>query len=330
MNELVGRHAEEAEAILHRRRFRDEKPVFEFHVSRRARDRYGVADTLFSLTGNVVFANLAASREFAQRMNQVREAAAASGAGGPSRRAERHGADRRSAARGGGALPAAAGSHRSCWTRWPGSRRGWDERRWIARCWPLPKSSRRSRSIGDGRARPSGWPPLPAGVPHRAVALEELMMLWLANLNPAFQPFRELFDDKQLAAATAYRQITAGAARTTSKPARVSVRKTRTWWTCCARRRWLRPTRWPGSLQFIRARWVDLLGEFIRRLLTALDVLKEEEIAIWMRFHPPGQHRPGRAAVRRFQRRRHPQFSARRCTNTSASARTWTGCRERC
>ena len=50
-------------------------PTFEFHVSREARDLYGFADALFSVTGNVVFADLEASRAFAHRMNAVREAA---------------------------------------------------------------------------------------------------------------------------------------------------------------------------------------------------------------------------------------------------------------
>src|SRR6185312_7678131 len=48
--------------------------MFEFHVSRQARDRYGFDDKLFSFTGNVIFANLAATREFAERMNRVRNA----------------------------------------------------------------------------------------------------------------------------------------------------------------------------------------------------------------------------------------------------------------
>ena len=48
--------------------------MMEFHISRKARERYRFADSLFSYNGNVVFANLAACREFAHRMNQVREA----------------------------------------------------------------------------------------------------------------------------------------------------------------------------------------------------------------------------------------------------------------
>ena len=48
--------------------------MMEFHISRNARQRYQFAETLFSYTGNVVFANMAACREFAHRMNQVRDA----------------------------------------------------------------------------------------------------------------------------------------------------------------------------------------------------------------------------------------------------------------
>src|ERR1700753_2219851 len=42
----------------------------EFHVSREARDRYDFDQTLFSVTGNVVLANVGASRTFAFRMNE--------------------------------------------------------------------------------------------------------------------------------------------------------------------------------------------------------------------------------------------------------------------
>ena len=41
----------------------------EFHVSRQARDRYQFDESLFSLSGNVLFANFHAARVFAQKMN---------------------------------------------------------------------------------------------------------------------------------------------------------------------------------------------------------------------------------------------------------------------
>ena len=48
---------------------------FEFHVSRAARDLYQFDQSIFSVSGNVIFADLTASREFANRMNLIRDAA---------------------------------------------------------------------------------------------------------------------------------------------------------------------------------------------------------------------------------------------------------------
>ena len=53
---------------------RDKSPVrMEFHVSRQARDRYDFDETLFSLSGNVLFANFHGARVFAQKMNDRRD-----------------------------------------------------------------------------------------------------------------------------------------------------------------------------------------------------------------------------------------------------------------
>src|SRR5512139_3091442 len=48
-------------------------PRMEFHVSRQARDRYQFDQSLFSLNGNVIFANFHAARVFAQKMNDKRD-----------------------------------------------------------------------------------------------------------------------------------------------------------------------------------------------------------------------------------------------------------------
>ena len=47
--------------------------TMEFHVARDARDRYRFDDSLYSITGNVILANFHAARVFAQRMNQKRD-----------------------------------------------------------------------------------------------------------------------------------------------------------------------------------------------------------------------------------------------------------------
>ena len=82
-------------------------PMMEFHIARKARERYQFAESLFSYTGNVVFANLAACREFALPHQQGARRGKASGAGGSCRPALRHGADRRGQPCADGALPRA-------------------------------------------------------------------------------------------------------------------------------------------------------------------------------------------------------------------------------
>ena len=46
-----------------------------------------------------------------------------------------------------------------------------------------------------------------AGVPNRQILVEELLMLWLDNTNPASSPFSELFDDAILVKETPYLRI---------------------------------------------------------------------------------------------------------------------------
>ena len=50
--------------------------MIEFHISRRARDRYHFDDRLFALTGTVVLANFHAARVFAQHINDRRDVGA--------------------------------------------------------------------------------------------------------------------------------------------------------------------------------------------------------------------------------------------------------------
>ena len=47
--------------------------MFEFHVSRLARDQFQFDQSLFSFNGNVILANFHASRTFAQKINQKRD-----------------------------------------------------------------------------------------------------------------------------------------------------------------------------------------------------------------------------------------------------------------
>ena len=51
------------------------KGEYEFHISKEVRKKYEFGDELFSLSGNVVFANFNAVRVFAQKINAKRDKA---------------------------------------------------------------------------------------------------------------------------------------------------------------------------------------------------------------------------------------------------------------
>src|ERR1700744_4093092 len=181
----------------------------EFHVSREARDRYEFDQTLFAFSGNVVFANLGASRDFAHRMNRARNAEK-----DPTQTINP------------GALYAMGlideMSHvlvdyyrRRVDPKVMADALGWFDGRVgkeeldktilaFVEQFPTVDVYRGEQTAGAWLAGQTD------GISHRAVAFEEMMLLWLANANPAFKPFSELFTDQSLTAVTRYQQITLG------------------------------------------------------------------------------------------------------------------------
>ncbi len=123
--------------------------------------------------------------------------------------------------------------------------------------------------------------------PHRAMAFEEMMLLWLANANPAFKPFSELFTDQSLAAVTRYQQITAGLREFFSTRPPLGSKK-QNLIDMLRAPALASPDSLSGQLAYIVEHWAELIGDALSKLLLAIDVLKEEDIAIWMRFNPPG------------------------------------------
>ncbi len=183
--------------------------TMEFHVSRTARDTYGFDESLFALNGNVIVANFYAARVFAQKMNDKRdltrfpETAVKAGQINAMGlideilhsvialyRQQRN--------------PQVLGQALQ-WLEQKVGRQALDEtlRRFTDEFPPLAVY-RREVSLDDYLRGATD------GVSHRELVLEELLMLWLANANPAFSPFLELFDDSRLETETAYRQIIAG------------------------------------------------------------------------------------------------------------------------
>jgi glycosidase len=114
------------------------------------------------------------------------------------------------------------------------------------------------------------------GVSNREIVLEELLLLWLANVNPAFAPFRELFDDRGLEKDSQYPQLIEVLNEFFSRQppfgpdSQDLVTMLRSPAMAC-------PDSLSGQLNYIREKWGLLLGKFSARFLANLDVLREED-----------------------------------------------------
>ncbi|HVO41273.1 MAG TPA: alpha-amylase family glycosyl hydrolase, partial [Aggregatilineales bacterium] len=117
---------------------------------------------------------------------------------------------------------------------------------------------------------------------NREWALEELVLLWLSNMNPAFSPYLELFDDDDLEHRTAYNKLIddlykyfdtiakqdTGAQRvipTGENIIDVLMLPART-----------APHSLEDQLAFMLSRWASILGSYAYRLLRAMDFIHEE------------------------------------------------------
>ncbi len=262
--------------------------MMEFHISRKARERYQFAKSLFSYAGNVIFASMGACREFAHRMNTVRDV-------------EKH-----------PELSVHAGqlyamglideaSHvlmaryreefdpevMTNALAWFEAKVGADEldRMLLTFVEQFP-----GISVIRGQETPEKWlAGQTEGTPHREAALEELLMLWTANRNEAFQPFDELFEEKTLAEKTVYREVTQQLPDyfATRPLVPLADAKPMNLLELLRAPALGAPRSLADQLALIQRLWKPLLGDALDRLLmTAGEVLREEELAVWRQFNP--------------------------------------------
>ena len=249
----------------------------EFHISRKARDLYQFDASLYSLSGNVIFPNFHASRLFAQRMNEKRDLV-----NFPEQTVKA------------GQINAMGfideilhyivGLYRNeknpkvmlqalDWLNEKIGRSKVDE--------ALQKFADEFPPIAVFRREVDLIPYLEgetAGIPHRLMVLEEMLMLWLANLNPAFSQFIELFNDSELGRDTVYLKIIEAFHSFFDKQPLFGpdhqnlVDMLRSPALAV-------PRSLSGQLEYIREKWGYLLGSYLLELLSSLDLMKEEEIA---------------------------------------------------
>ncbi len=260
----------------------------EFHIARRARERYQFAETLFSFTGNVVLANPAACRELAHRINVVREV-------------EKHPEQAVHA----GQLYAMGLIDEASHMLMARYRQQFDPQvmtaalGWFAERVGAEKLDAMllafveqfpGASIMRGEQTPAQWlAGTTQATPHREAALEELLLLWTANRNEAFKPFVELFDDESLANQTVYRQVTAGFPEYFATRPLIPLpgAQPMNLFDLLRAPALRAPHSLRDQLALIRRLWKPLIGDSLESLIEmAGEILREEELALWMRHHP--------------------------------------------
>ncbi len=281
----------------------------EFHISRVARDRYLLDKSFFSLNGNVIFANFHAARLFAQKVNQKRDVI--------------HFPEKAVKAGQINALglideimhyvfktyreqknPDVLGKLQISLIGTFGEKAV--DHLLMEFCSEFPPVSVYAKEM-DIETYLAGTE---NGVSNRLNTLEEIIVLWVTNRNPAATtPFLELFDEKHLSTATKYDLIlqeihtffdneppfgpeNQNLVDMFQAPA-IAV-----------------PNSLPGQLEFIRSRWGVLLGKFLYRLLSSLDFVREEEKLSFAGGGPGETHVP--VYSRTLMDSEHEQYSADR------------------
>jgi glycosidase len=265
--------------------------MMEFHISRAARDRYHFDQDLFALSGNVILANFQAVRQFAYLMNLHTDQAKTPGREVKAGEINAMGLIDE-------ILHLVIGLYRreidpavvQKALRYMNSQYGSKQvDRTLLRfidefpSVPVYRGTQEKRIYLKGTS---------AGRSNREIVLEEMLLLWLANVNPAFSPYAELFDDKGMRTETPYLEFIDTLFPFFDKqpffgPDHQNLLAMLRAPAIAA------PNSLQGQLDFIRIRWASLLGSYLQRLLGSLDFLSEEEKA----FIPGG---PGPSQVYQF------------------------------
>ena len=254
----------------------------EFHICRDVRDEYGLEEVLFSLTGNVILADFKQVRELVRKINSRSDPSV--NPNPPAKRPPDGGVKA-------GQLNAMGlideilhyvvslyrqqvrpDVFRAALARLDANL-GQDRTEKLLRffCERFPP-----RQVYAGKASASEYlDGSEDGESCRALGLEELLLLSLANLNPGYSPFKFFFDDKELEEKTVYQEAIL--------ELRLHLRDLppfgpdgQNLWDMLRSPALASPDDLAGQLEFIRRHWGFLIGKFMARLLTSLDVMKEE------------------------------------------------------
>ena len=119
---------------------------------------------------------------------------------------------------------------------------------------------------------------------NREQTLEELILLHLANENPAFKPFFLLFSDTTLDEKNADYSKTWATIQKFAQSKSSFGPFNHDLITMMREPVSFSPDSLKGQLEYIQKYWDKFLGEWLKRILTGMDAISEEEKASWQGF----------------------------------------------
>ena len=170
--------------------------MLEFHILRSVRDRHNFDEALFTTSGRVIFADFAAARRFAATLNAVTP-------GRNARAGDINAMGLIDEVLHGVLLEYRENHAPRLWQEaLEALRTQYGERleatlARFAQEFPPTPVYKGVQKLEDYLANPA----------NQEILLEEMLLLWLENNNPAFMPYKDLFEDEVIASSSAYRSV---------------------------------------------------------------------------------------------------------------------------
>ncbi|MBA4312894.1 MAG: alpha-amylase [Chlorobiaceae bacterium] len=255
-------------------------PSFEFHILSPVRNKYDVDDSLFTITGNAIFPNYHAVRVLAQKMNSQRDL-----------QSHPEKSVRAGELNAMGLIdeiyhyvlrlyeetknPIVFGRALKSVEENFGNKKSTFLLEQFSELFPPIEIYRGQTSIADYLNKVS------AGKSNKEITLEEIILLYFANFNPAFGKFKELFDEKDLAERTIYPTAIESLDKFFQTEKRFGPENLYIFDLLRAPIL-ASPNSLAGQLEYMKRQWGLLLGEkFINRILGSGDLLKEDDKIIF-------------------------------------------------